>query len=110
MEGKSSNESDVLRGVAQGTVIRPLLFFLFIGDIGARIQDGNTLCFTDNTRVIMKIKQLERSNKLQEDLKAVYRCPENNSMMFNAGKFQRLSYGVTPPSHQSSEKFKQNPL
>ena len=100
----------MLKGVPQGTVSGPMLFFLFIGDIDARFQDGNALFFADGTRMMMKIEQLERSNKLQEDLKAVYRCPENNSMMFNAGKFQRLSYGVTPPSHQSSEKFKQNPL
>ena len=88
----------MLSCVPQDTVHGPLLFFLFIGYINARIQHGNALSFANDTRTRMKIKQPKLPNKLQENLKAVYRWPENICMIFNAGKFQRVSYGVSPPN------------
>ena len=106
VKGKSSNESDVLSGVAQGTIHEPPLLILFVGDIDARIQHGNALPFADYTRVMMKIKQQEYTNKLQEDSNAVCQRAENNNMMLNAWKFQHVRNGLNPPNPVSYKATK----
>ena len=70
---------------------------MFIGDIDSRLQHGNALSFADGTRIMMKIKQPEDFNELHEDLNVVDQWAEDNHMMFNAGNFQHIKYGVNPP-------------
>ena len=97
MEAKSSNEPDLLSGVPQGTILGPLLFILFIGDIDTRFQHANALSFADDTRITMKVKQPENSNKLKENPNAVHQWAKTNKMMFHACKFEHLRYNGANP-------------
>ena len=67
MEGETSNTLKVLSGVPQGMVLGPLMFLLYITDIGTGI--GSSIClFADDCVLYRVIKSIEDHNHLQEDL------------------------------------------
>ena len=71
--GGISQPHPVLSGVAQGTVLGPLLFLIMIIDIDKGISPSSKLVsFTDDTRVYSCIKDIEKCDLLQIDLNSVY--------------------------------------
>ena len=97
---KVSNElsdgKEVISGVPQGTVLGPILFLIFVGDIDHDLKHAVASSFADDTRVVMEVGDSNHHRNLQEDLEALYAWSDNNNMMFNGGKFQHLRFG---PSH-----------
>ena len=51
VNGTRSTPSQVLSGVPQGSVIGPLLFLVFIGDIDEFVKNSFLSSFADDTRV-----------------------------------------------------------
>ena len=93
VEGHQSENSDVLSGVPQGSVLGPLLFLIHIGDIDEEISNNSTIsCFADDTRIMRKITQDTDCQLLQEDLNSIYGWADKNKMKFNDKKFESIHY------------------
>ncbi len=92
VEGCQSKQSLVRSGVAQGSVIGPLLFLIYISDIDHTIQYCTTTSFADDTRLMGIIRSEEDYGRIREDLKTICSWAEANSMTFNSSKFELLRY------------------
>ena len=91
-ESLSSSEH-VVSGVPQGTVLGPILFLIFVGDIDGELNHAQASSFADDTRVVMKVSNDSDHANLQSDLEVLYQWSRVNNMMFNGSKFQHLRYG-----------------
>ena len=92
IEETKSEESAVISGAVQGSVLGPVFFLMFIGDITEDIE-ANTKLFVDDAKVKDLIETEEDVEKLQESMNKLYEWERNNQMKFNGSKFQLLRYG-----------------
>ena len=88
-----SEESQVVSGAVQGSVLGPVFFLMFIGDI-TDDKTANTKLFVDDAKVKSKIEKEEDVEALQVNLDTLYKWEETNKMKFNGSKFQLLRYGT----------------
>ena len=88
-----SNPACVISGVPQGTVLGPILFLTFVGDIDEGLKCAEASSFADDTRVVMRVGDEDDHRAMQRDLETLYEWSDNNNMMFNGAKFQHLCYG-----------------
>ena len=95
VEGACSAESSVISGVAQGSVLGPVLFLIHIADINERILYSTVRSFADDTRVTKSIKSDADCACLQTDLNSIYEWSVTNNMTFNGDKFELLRYVVS---------------
>ena len=93
IDGANSSPGDVISGVPQGTVLGPVLFIIYMNDLHEVVKNSLLKCFADDSKLIMNIKNRTTRIKLVEDLKAVLKWTEDNSMKFNIDKFQLLQHG-----------------
>ena len=90
IDGESSQETEVLSGVPQGTVLGPLLFLVHINDLPANVTSKVRL-FADDCLLYRKIKSSKDQEDLQEDLNKLEVWALNWGMKFNAKKCYILS-------------------
>ncbi|CAM4679733.1 unnamed protein product [Caretta caretta] len=85
LKGELSGWREVTSGVPQGSVLGPILFNLFITDLGTK--SGSVLIkFVDDTK-LGGIANLEKDrNTLQEDLDDLVNWNNSNRMKFNSEK------------------------
>ena len=89
----SSEWSEVKSGVPQGTILAPLLFLIYIADIGDDVIDSILASYADDSKLRKKIKSEQDGEKLQSDLNTVFRWTDTNLMKFNLSKFEILRIG-----------------
>ena len=112
IDGANSSPAKVLSGVPQGTVLGPVLFIIYMNDLHSVVKNSLLKCFADDSKLIKSIENLQDREKLVEDLKAVLQWTSDNSMEFNADKFQLIQHGkhdelklpYTLPNGQELEK------
>ena len=68
LNGVHSDIAKVISGVAQGSVLGPLLFILFINDLEQVVVSSTVSFFADDTRVSKQIGCYEDCLLLQDDL------------------------------------------
>ena len=85
VEGQSSPSAPVTSGVPQGSVLGPLLFLLYINDMPSRVT-STTRLFADDSLLYCKIKTVEDTRTLQEDLRKLEQWESDWQMQFNPGK------------------------
>ena len=90
VNGTTLSEAQIRSGIPQGSVLEPLLFLIHIN---YEIADTTVSCFTDDTRILLGIKDEEDTQMLQNDLHKLYKWADTNNMKFNASKFELLRYG-----------------
>lgn len=90
VEGVESDTLEVLSGVAQGSVIRLIMFLISIGDIDNNMTYCMASPFADDTRLLGSIKTDYKY--IQDDLDIMYNWAENNNMSFNSSKFEMIRY------------------
>ena len=89
VEGESSDERQVKSGVPQGTVLGPLMFLLFINDIGDGINSQLRL-FADDSLLFKTINNDNDANQLQKDLDQLISWSKKWQMSFNPTKCNTL--------------------
>ena len=92
IEEITSLETKVVSGAVQGSVLGPVLFLIFIGDLTKDIT-ASTKLFVDDAKIKDKINCEEDVEALQDNLDKLYKWEESNKMKFNGAKFQILRYG-----------------
>ena len=92
VKGRKSEEFPLVSGVPQGSVLGPLLFLIFIGDISEGVT-ASILVYVDDSKVSNRIKTPEDVETLQDDLDKIFAWEKENNMKFNGGKFLILRYG-----------------
>ena len=82
-----STWSEIISGIPQGSVLGPILFLIYISDIGDGLN-VKTLVYVDDTKVKQKVNTEEDIEELQEELKKLDKWANENNMKFNGKKFQ----------------------
>jgi exonuclease III len=93
VRGYLSEESEVVSGVPQGSVLGPLLFLIMIADIDSDLQNSRATSFADDTRISRRIATEDDVLLLQGDLDNVLHWAVSNNMNLNGEKFELLRYG-----------------
>ena len=92
VNGQVSNEENVLSGIPQGSVLGPLLFVLYINDLPKGL-DCVTYLFTDDTKVLKRVQNLDDSLQLQEDLTKLEGWSQQWLLSFHPDKCKILTLG-----------------
>ena len=87
-------------GVAQGTVMRPLLFLVCVNNMPEKIP-STTRLFADDSLVYRIIRAKEIQTLLQQDLDKLQEWEHDWLMQFNADKFKviRITNKRNPLTH-----------
>ncbi|XP_076049501.1 uncharacterized protein LOC143030226 [Oratosquilla oratoria] len=91
--GSQSQKAQVISGVPQGSVLGPLLFLIYMGDINEGVNGSNLSSFADDTSLSLPITSTEDVPNPQRDLNTVYAWASRNNMVFNEEKFEILRHG-----------------
>ena len=94
VDGAFSQESDVLSGVPQGSVIGPLLFLLFINDITENIKHSQLRLFADDCLLYKEIANKEDQLALQQDLDTLMTWSHTWQMLFNVDKCYTMNLSL----------------
>ena len=89
VDGEASETVHVKSGVPQGTVQGPLMFLLYINDIGDEITSSIKL-FADDCLLFRTIKSTDDTKILQDDLSKLGLWTSKWQMMFNAKKYYTM--------------------
>ena len=89
VNGKSSYLAIILSGVSQGSVLRPLLFTLFINDMRHCVMFSTIRFFADDTRIL---KHISCSNTLIVS----FNWARKNIMALNEDKFEYMVHKHQP--------------
>ena len=73
-----------------------------MSDINKGVSNTKIISFADDTRVYNNIKTVDDCNVLQSDLESVYNWADVNNMLFNASKFDYLSFACKNNSLSSN--------
>ena len=85
LAGQVDNKaSPVLSGVPQGSVLGPILFWIYINDLEEGVT-GNILKFADDTKLFRKVKEIGDKQKLQDDIDKLVKWSEKWQTLFNFG-------------------------
>lgn len=104
VKGRKSKVFILVSGVPQGSVLGPILFLIFIGDISEGVE-ATILVYVDDSKVMKKVTKEEDVEELQEDLNKIYDWEKINNMQFNGGKFLVLRYGTNTALKENTVYF-----
>jgi hypothetical protein len=93
LHGHLSSPSHVLSGVPQGTILGPVLFLIYISDIGYNITRSTVSSYADDSKICKRIRNREDGLQLQIDINKLYEWTNTNLMQFNCEKFEALRIG-----------------
>ena len=92
LQGCSSDWSDVVSGVPQGSVLGPLLFLLYVNDL-PDVVSGHISMFADDTKLYSTISTPHDSTALQADLEALVGWTGTWQLPLNTSKCKVLHMG-----------------
>lgn len=93
--------TEVKSGVPQGSVLGPILFLVYINDVGNNLS-SNVRLFADDCVIYRKINSSEDSNTLQTDLDNIVNWCEDWQMQINAFKTKAMTFTRSTNMHLNS--------
>ena len=85
INGVMSDWQEVLSGIPQCSILRPLLFIIFINNLDQDIT-SKILKFADDTKLLGGVKSQEDIEALRTDFNRLYEWSEKWQMKFNLDK------------------------
>ena len=82
----------VLSGVPQGSVLGPILFLIYINDLGIGIKN-KVWKFADDTKVFGKVSDPSNHFLLQDDINHLTEWSTDWQMLFNIDKCKVMHFG-----------------
>jgi hypothetical protein len=79
-------------GVPQGSHLGPLLFTLYINDIGNVVSSSDHLLYADDAKIYKIIKTVDDCCKLQEDINSIAAYCDNNQLFLNPDKCNIITF------------------
>ena len=98
VNGTTSEWTDVVSGVPQGSVLGPALFLIFINDLPDTVHSLVKI-FADDTKIFTSVNKESDTLKIQSDLDALSKWSDDWQLRFNASKCKRMHIGQTNPHH-----------
>ena len=93
IEEIKSEETKVLSGAVQGSVLGPIFFLMFIGDITEEVK-ADVKLFVDDAKVKNKINNEDDVEALQGDLDKLYKWEEDNQIKIQWVKISTLKIWI----------------
>ena len=92
---KTSSWRRVISGIPQGSCLGPLLFLIYIKDMGSNIspEEGMVYKFVDDSKLIQGVQNVEDMEVFQDTVDRLYKWQKDNNMKFNVLKFQVVRFG-----------------
>ena len=104
-----SKYSKLVSGIPQGSVLGPILFLIYISDIGQDLSaNTQTLVYVDDTKVKQRVTSEEDVEVMQQELIKLDNWAKTNNMEFNKGKFVVLRYGENEILKEETDYFSGN--
>ena len=97
IDGSSSDWIKVFSGVPQGSVLKPILFLVYINDVDLEVQN-DILKFADDTKLYGVVTNTAQAESMQQDLSGLIRCTSQWQMKFNVDKCS-LSHAYKNKEH-----------
>ena len=92
--GTVSNKLPIVCGVPQGSVLGPLLFLIYINDIGNRIAHSTVRLYADDAVVYTSAESINETHiKLQSDLANIDVWCRRNQLTVNTSKTKCMLFG-----------------
>lgn len=90
--GYTSDSYVQTSGVPQGSNLGPLLFLLYINDIGCSIQNCKSLLYADDLKIFRTVNNIDECKLIQSDLLRLDEWCKNNGLQFNISKCKVIKY------------------
>ena len=95
VNGMTSEEKDITCGVPQGSILGPLLFLLYVNDVGANMIHSNVLLYVDDTVIFAKHKDKRTAHLwVTSDLEILFRWCNLNQLSINLTKTKMMLFGT----------------
>ena len=104
LDSEASSHVNVKSGVPQSTVLGPLMFLLYINDIGTNITNSKVKLFADDCLLYRIVDGKEDESKLQDDLTELQTWADKWQISFNTKKCHLIS--VQKKGHHVNSQYK----
>ncbi len=106
IEGLTSSTQNVKIGVPQGSILRPLLFILYINNIGNNLEHSSFHLYADDMVIYSSAPTLHQAvSHLQSEFDAVQHTLSDLKLVLNAEKSKLMMFTKRKSAHSNSSSI-----